>query len=141
MALRYRLDASIESLHVLRRDLVAQSDRSLVQLSGTTQARRLTETLLSHVRQINNRGDTILSRGLLVPHQRLLVVRRVDSSPVLVHVAEHVLAVGVAPLGADLERRHRPLVVDRHALAPEVDATDALSSLDVALRGGCRTNE
>ena len=59
----------------------------------------------------------------------------------LEHVAELKLADGDAPLGADLVRRQRPLVVDRRALAEAVDATDARSSLDVALRGGCRTNE
>ena len=83
----------------------------------------------------------IVSRGLLKPHQRLLVVRRVDPLALVEHGAKLILADCVTPLGADLVRRHRPRVVDRRALAEVVDATDGLSSLDVALREGCRTNE
>ena len=76
----------------------------------------------------------ILSRGLLEPHQRLLEVR-IAPIALLQQVAELILAAGIAPLGADPIRRQRPLVVDRHALAPVVDGTDELSSPDVALRG------
>ena len=84
----------------------------------------------------------VLRHGLLVPHQRPLVVQWFDAVDFMrEHPAELILAVGVTPLGADLVRRQRPLVVNRHALAPVVDATDGRSSPDVALRGGCRTNE
>ena len=138
---RYLLDMAIYVLHALKRRLAAQVDRPLKVLSGSPPARRLAKSLGGHQPQRADCASMLLSRGLLVPHQRLLVVRRVDPKPEVVHVAEVILAAGVAPLGADLVRRHRPPVVDRHALAPVVDATDELSSLDVALRGGCRTNE
>ena len=83
-----------------------------------------------------------MSSGLLEPHQRLLVVWRGDpNKPFREHNAELILAAGVAPLGADLERRRYPRAVGRDALAEPVDGTDERSSPDVALRGACRTNE
>ena len=83
-----------------------------------------------------------LGVGLLVPMQCLLDVwGTADAVPTAVHAAELILAAVVTRLSASLEHRHGPCVVNCHALAEVVHATDALSSLVVALRGVFRTNE
>ena len=138
----YLLDFFTQDLHVSSRLRVAEVDRPLEVLSGTAPTRRLAKPFVSHGPQTDAGIRIVLSCGLPVPHQRLLVVQRVDSVALhREHVAELILADGIAPLSADLVRRQRPRIVDRRALAPDVDATDEPSSLDVALRGGCRTNE
>ena len=125
---------------MLSRLLVAQCDRPLPVNAGSAPAWLLTMTAGSHVADDGMGLGTILSRGLLEPHQRLLVVHIASVALAPEHGAELILAGGVTPLGADLVRHHRPLVVDRHALAEVVDATDGLRGPRVALRGGCRTN-
>ena len=122
--------------------------RPLVAPSGAAPARRLPQRVLGHDAQIVQSfshelevGARNISSGPLVPHHRLLVVRCVEAKPSPKHACEIILADGVAPLGADLVRRQRPLVVDRNALAEGVDTADASSSVDVALRERCRTNE
>ena len=75
----------------------------------------------------------ILGRGLLDPRQRLLVVHVNTTLASVVRVAELKLALRVTPLGTYFVRRHRPRVVDLHALAPVVGGGDAQSRFDVAL--------
>ena len=87
-----------------------------------------------------NRVRVSLSRGLLVPHSGLLEILR-DSLPNVKRIPNIALGVGIAGLSGDLVPPECLRVVDRHAFAEVVDVTDELSSLDVALRGGCRANE
>ena len=76
--------------------------------------------------------EMTLRHGLLDPWQRLRVVH-IHTEAIAVHVADLPLAHSVTPLGTDLARRHRSRVVDRHALAPEVDAANELGCPNVAL--------
>ena len=45
----------------------------------------------------------------------------------LVYIADLRLAQSVTSLATNLVRRHRPRVIDRHAVAPEVDGADGQS--------------
>ena len=74
----------------------------------------------------------ILRRGLLDPWQRLRVVY-IHTLAIVVHEADLPLAHSVTPHATDLVHRHRSRVVDRHALAPDVDAANELGRFDVAL--------
>ena len=120
---RYRLNGPGEGLHVLRRLGIAQLDRPLVVLSCAAVTRGHAFSVAVHRPELGDGFGMILSRGLLDPRQRLLVVH-VDTQAKEVHYADLVLARSVTPLGTDLGRRHRPRVVDRHALAPVVDEAD-----------------
>ena len=133
--LRYLLNVLCEDLHGLHRLGVAQLDRPLVVHSCAAPRAGLSLAVVVYVAELVDCLGTILSRGLLEPRLRLLVVHG-DALAVAVHAAELVLAAGVAPLGADHVRCHRPRVVDRHALAPEEDAADESRSEDVSLRRG-----
>ena len=86
-----------------------------------------------HSPELADSVGLILSRGLLDPRQCLLVVH-VHTLALAVHGADLPLARNFTPL-TDLVRRHRPRVVDRHALAPEVGGADTQSRFDVALPG------
>ena len=133
---RYRLNAPGEDLHVLHRVGTAQLDRPLVMLSCAAPARGHALSVAVHHPERADGGGIILSRGLLEPRQRLLVVH-IDTLAIVVHGADLILAHHVTPLATDLVRRHRPRVVDRHALAPEVGGADGQSGFDVALQGAC----
>jgi len=123
---RYRLNVPGEELHVLHRVGITQLDRPLVVLSCAAPARGHAFSVAVHPPELADGVRIILSRGLLDPRQRLLVVH-VDTPARVVHGANLVLAHRVTPLATDLERRHRPRVVDHHALAPVVDEANALS--------------
>ena len=127
---RYLLDGIGEALHVLHRLGVAQLDRPLEVLSCAAEARGHALSLEVHHSEQTDGDGRILSRGLLEPCPRLLVVHIVA---IVVHHADHILAISVTPLGTDLERRHRSRVIDRHALAPDVDAANEPGRFDVAL--------
>ena len=129
---RYRLNVLSEDLHVLHRLGMAQLDRPLVVLSCAAVTRGHAFSVAVHRPELANGAGIILSRGLLDPRQRLLEVH-VDTAAKVVHHADLVLEHRATPLGTDLGRRHRPRVVDRHALAPEVDEAEARSRFGVAL--------
>ena len=131
----YLLNVRCEALQILRRVGVTQLDRPLVVLSCAAPRAGLSFAQVVHHAELVECLGLILSRGLLEPRLRLLVVLG-DALAVVVHVAERVLAEGVAPLGADHVRCHRPRVVDRHAVAPEEDAADECRCEDVSLRRG-----
>ena len=72
---RYLLDVVSEVLHLRNRRLAPQSDRPLEELSGTKPARLLRLSEGSHEPEYYQSDRNSLSRGLLEPHPRLLVVR------------------------------------------------------------------
>ena len=76
-----------------------------------------------------------LSRGLLAPRLRLLVVHG-NALALDVHPAEVALALCAPPLGTDRVRRHRLRVVGRHAVAVVEDAAHRGCGEEVALRKG-----
>ena len=78
MRREYLLNVVVQVIHVLHRLHVAQRDRTLEELMTATPARLLAEPSASHEPELPNRSGKILRRGLLKPHQRLLVVRGVD---------------------------------------------------------------
>ena len=71
----YLLEDAVENFQVPGRQLVAQLNRPLVVLSGIAPAERSTVATKGHDAKAVNGQRIILSRGLLDPHQRLLVVR------------------------------------------------------------------
>ena len=91
----YLLDVAIQALHVLGSLRIAQVDRPLPALSGTAPARLLPSPPRCHAAEVAEGVGITLSCGLLVPRQRLLVVH-IDTFPVPEHVAEVILAAGVA---------------------------------------------
>ena len=131
----------MQDLHVPSRVLVAQLDRALEELFAAAPAGRAAMTIHGHESQRFIGVGEVLSCALLEPRLRLLCLYM--GCVALLHEirAKLKLAIGAAPLSTDPVRRHRPLVVGRHALAQRVDVSDELSSLDVALREECRTNE
>ena len=129
---RYILNGHGEGLHVLYRVEAAQPDRSLEVLPCAAPARGHAVSFEVHPTELADGPIIILRRGLLDPSQRLRVVH-IHTEAVVVHAADHPLAQSVTPLGSDFIRRHRSRVVDRHALAPVVDAASELGRFDVAL--------
>ena len=129
---RYLLNVLGEGLHVRHRVGVTQLDRPLVVLSCAAPARGRALSVEVHRTELADRAGMILSRGLLDPWPRLLVVH-IDTLAIVVHHADQILAISVTPLDADLVRRHRSRVVDSHALAPEIDAANELGCFNVAL--------
>jgi hypothetical protein len=129
---RYILNGLGESLHILHRLGVAQLDRPLVVLSCATPAQGHALSLLVHHTELVDGAGLILRRGLLDPWQRLRVVH-IHTKALVVHDADLPLAVSLTPLGSDHVRRHRSRLVDRHALAPEVDAANDIGCSNVAL--------
>ena len=126
-ATRYICDALGEGLYVLHRLGLPQLDRSLVELSCAAPARGHAFAVEVHSSELADGVVIILSRGLLDPCPCLLVGHS-DAVALVVHQADLPLAQSsVTPLGTDLVRRHRSRVVDRHALAPVVDAADGQS--------------
>ena len=95
-------------------------------------ARRHTASVTVHRPELTDGPGMSLGRGPLDPWQCLLVVHS-DAAALAVHHADLILAQSVTPLATDLIRRHRPRVIPRHALAPEVDASQMRSGLDVTL--------
>ena len=132
---RYLSNVAGKDLHVLHRHGVAQLDRPLVVLSCAAPARGHALSLVVHRTERADGAGMILRRGLLDPWQRLRVVR-IHTEAIVVHGAELPLAVSVTPLGSDLVRRHRSRLVDRHTLAPVVDAANEPDCLNVALVRG-----
>ena len=132
---RYILNGLGEALHVLHRHGVAEPDRPLVVLSCAAPARGHALSLEVHHTELADGGGIILRRGLLDPWQRLRIVH-IHTVAEVVHDADLVLARSVTPLGTDLVRRHRSRAVDRHALAPVVDAANERGCFDVALVQG-----
>ena len=132
---RYILNGLGEGLHGLHRLGAAQLDRPLGVLSCAAPARGHALSDIVHHTELADGGGLILRRGLLDPWQRLRVVH-IHTDAIAVHVADLPLAASVTPLGTDLVRRHRPRVVDRHALAPVVDAANERGCVDVALVWG-----
>ena len=130
---RYLLNGLGEVLHVLHRRVIAQLYRPLEILSCAAPARgHAISAAVQHTERADGFGK-FLRRGLLDPWQRLRVVL-IHTAAFAVHVADLVLAPSVTPLGTvDLVRRHRSRVVDRHALAPEVDGANERGRFDMAL--------
>ena len=128
----YLLNGLGEGLHFLRRLGAAQLDRPLVVLSCAAPARGHALSVVVHPTELADGCGIILRRGLLDPWQRLRVVH-IHTAALVVHGADLMLAHSVTPLGTDLVRRHRSRVVDRHALAPVVDAANKLGCFNVAL--------
>ena len=126
------LNAPGEVLHVDHRLGVAQLDRPLVELSCAAEARG--HALSARVQRPEHAGGfrIILSRGPLEPYPCLLAVHS-DAAALAVHEPDLILAQSVTRLATHLVRRHRPRVIDRHALAPVVDASQMRSGLEVAL--------
>ena len=129
---RYRLNARGEVLHALHRSGVAQLDRPLVVLSCAAKARGHALSAAVHRTELADGLGLTLRRGLLDPWQRLRVVH-IHTAALAVHGANLPLAPNFTPLGTDLVRRHRSRVVDRHALAPEVDGANERGRFDMAL--------
>ena len=132
---RYQLNGLGEGLHDLRRRRAAQLNRPLVVLSCAPPAQGHTLPREVHKTEPVGGVGLILSRGLLEPCHRLLVVL-VHTAAIVVHHAEHTLALSVTPLGTDPVRRHRSWVVDRHTLARVVDHANVHGCMNVALARG-----
>ena len=132
---RYPLNGPGEVLYVLHRRGAAQVDRPRAVLSCAAQARGHAISVAVHRTELADGGGLILRRGLLDPWQRLRVVH-IHTVAVVVHAADLPLARSVTLLSTDLVRRHRSREVDRHALAPVVDAANERGCFDVALVWG-----
>ena len=112
----------------------AQLARHFEVLARVHDARGHAPSLEMHKAEDTESIGETLSRGLLEPWLRLLIVHG-DAEAIVVHHADLVLAHNMARLGSDLVRRHCQLVVDRLAVAVHEDASDGVSGSRVTLDG------